>query len=305
MTATLVHNGAPEETERMDPLVSVIIPSRSRPTMLREAVESVIAQTYHPIEIVIVLTGANAETTASARSLQEEYGARIVVTPPYNLATSRNNGMRAAAGEWITFLDDDDIYAPTKIQRQVETAELTGARVITNSWTQFNEFGPIGNWTPHPDKHLPPGLSYAEALTTGNFVSNGLLVRAEIMRELGGFDEKLDACEDWDMWRRISHHHELIYLDEPLVHIRAHSTNMSSRRWLMMSTAFRHLAKMHFDTPDSLRYMLPRARSDTLNRLFKYLPNEIYESLNRKSGGRIRTWVRAIKRHLSDSAKPR
>ena len=61
----------------MAPTVSIIIPSRNRPAMLREAVESVVAQTYRPIEIVIVLTGANAETTASARSLQEEFGAEI------------------------------------------------------------------------------------------------------------------------------------------------------------------------------------------------------------------------------------
>jgi glycosyltransferase involved in cell wall biosynthesis len=292
MTSALLRNGVPKETERMDPVVSVIIPSRSRPAMLREAVESVIAQTYRPIEIVIVLTGADAETTASARSLQEKYGARIVVTPPYNLATSRNNGIKAATGEWITFLDDDDLFAPTKIQRQVETAELTGADVITNSWTRFNEFGLMESWTPHPDRHLPPGLSYAEALMTGNFVSNGLLVRAEIMKELGGFDEKLDACEDWDMWRRISHCHEVIYIDEPFVQIRVHDSNMSSRRWLMISTTLRHLIKMHRDTPNRLRYMLPRARSEIL----KSLLNSTYEILNHKSGGRIRTGIRTLKR---------
>jgi glycosyltransferase involved in cell wall biosynthesis len=290
----------------MAPTVSIIIPSRSRPAMLREAVESVVAQTYRPIEIVIVLTGANAETAASARSLQEEFGAELVVTPPYNLATSRNNGIRAARGEWVTFLDDDDMYVPTKIQRQVETAELTGARVVTNSWNRFNEFGPMESWTPHPDKHLPPGLSYPEALMIGNFVSNGLLVRTEIMKELGGFDEKLDACEDWDMWRRISHRHEIVYVDEPLVHIRIHSANMSARRWLMTSTALKHLVKMHYDTPDGLRYMLPRARWETINRVLlsrlRHLLGQTYESLNRRSGGRIRTWVRTIKRHMSDSA---
>jgi glycosyltransferase involved in cell wall biosynthesis len=288
----------------MNPLVSVIIPSRSRPTMLREAVESVVRQTYRPIEVIVVLTGADAETTASARLLEEEYGVRIVVTPPRNLATSRNNGMKAATGQWVTFLDDDDLYAPTKVQRQVETAETTGAGVVTNSWIRFNELGPLAKWTPHPDKHLPPGLSYPQALMTGNFVSNGLLVRADIMNELGGFDEKLDACEDWDMWRRISYRYDIFYIDEPFVHIRVHSSNMSSRWWLMVSTALRHLVKMHFDTPDSLRYMLPRARSVTLNRLFplKTLPGGIYESLNRSSGGRIRSWVRRIRRHLKQQA---
>jgi len=282
----------------MAPLVSIIIPSRSRPTMLREAVESVVRQTYRPIEIIIVLTGADAETTTSAASLQQKHGClRIVVTPPYNLATSRNNGIKIATGEWITFLDDDDLFPPTKIERQVETADLTGAKVITNSWLRFNEFGPSESWIPHPDKHLPPGLSYPEALMTGNFVSNGLLVRAEIMKELGGFDEKLDACEDWDMWRRISHHYEIVYIDEPLVHIRVHDSNMSSKRWLMISTSLRHLVKMHFDTPDHLRYLLPRARLETVTRLFpiSHLSREFYENLNRRSGGRIRMWVRALK----------
>ena len=260
--------------------------------MLREAVESIIGQTYRPIEIVVVLTGANEETTASARALEQEYGVKIVVTPPRNLATSRNNGIKVATGEWITFLDDDDLFAPTKIERQVETAGSTGAGVITNSWVRFDEKGPTEAWVPHPDKHLPPRLSFSEALMIGNFVSNGLLVRAEIMRELGGFDEKLDACEDWDMWRRISHAHEIVYIDEPFVHIRVHNSNMSSRRWLMISTASRHLVKMHFDTPRHLRYMLPRARW----KITKDLLSSVYEGLNHQSGGRIRSCVRTFKR---------
>jgi glycosyltransferase involved in cell wall biosynthesis len=260
--------------------------------MLREAVESVIAQTYRPVEIVVVLTGADAETTASGRALEQEYGVRIVVTPPRNLATSRNNGIKVATGEWITFLDDDDLFSPNKIQRQVETAASTGARVITNSWIRFDELGPIERWVAHPDKHLPHGLSFPEALMTGNCLSNGLLVRAEIIRELGGFDEKLDACEDWDMWRRISYHHDIFYIDEPFVHIRVHGSNMSSRRWLMISTSFRHLVKMHFDTPRHLRYMLSSARS----KIIKNLLSSIYEGLNHKSGGRIRTWIRTFRR---------
>ena len=280
-----------DDTNLMNPLVSVIIPARSRPAMLREAVESVVGQTYRPIEIVIVLTGATEETTAVARSFEVNYSARIVVTPPRNLATSRNNGIKVATGEWITFLDDDDLFAPTKIQRQVETANSTGASVVTNSWIRFDEFGPITAWTAHPDKHLPTGLSFAEALMTANCLSNGLLVRAEIMKHLGGFDEKFDACEDWDMWRRIAHRHEIVYMDEPFVHIRVHNTNMSSRRWLMMSTTFRHLVKMHFDTPSHLRYMLPRARSA----IIKNLLDSVYESLNDQSGGRIRALVRALR----------
>ena len=260
--------------------------------MLREAVESVIGQTYRPIEVIVVLTGANEETTASARSLEDQYGVRIVVTPPRNLAASRNNGIKVATGEWITFLDDDDLFAPTKIARQVETANSTGADVVTNSWVRFNEFGPIAEWTPHPDRHLPPGLSFPEALMTHNCFSNGLLVRADILKQLGGFDEKLDSCEDWDMWRRIAYHHEIAYIDEPFVHIRVHNSNMSSRRWLMISMTFRHLVKMHFDTPDHWRYMLPRARSVIL----KNLLSAIYEDINDRSGGRLRACVRSVRR---------
>src|SRR5581483_4005776 len=125
-----------------------------------------------------------------------------------------------------------------------------------------------------------------------NFLSNGLLVRAEILKELGGFDEKFDACEDWDMWRRIAYHHEIVYIDEPFVHIRIHNTNMSSRRWLMISTTLRHLAKMHLDTPKRWRYMLPRARSV----IIKNLLDSAYEGLNDRSGGRLRNCVRVLRR---------
>jgi glycosyltransferase involved in cell wall biosynthesis len=287
------------EIEPTGPLVSVIIPARSRPAMLREAVESVVSQTYQPVEIVVVLTGATEATTASARSLEQDYGVKIVVTPPRNLATSRNNGIKVATGKWITFLDDDDLFAPTKIERQLEMAASLNARVVTNSWLRFDDNGPIEAWVPHPDKHLPPGLSFAEALTTGNYMSNGLLVRADIMRELGGFDEKLDACEDWDMWRRIAHAHEIAYIDEPFVHVRVHNSNMSSRRWLMMSTTVRHLIKMHLDTPRHLRHMLPRAR----RKIIRHQLSSAYEGLNQRSGGRLRACVRAFRRQTNPPAE--
>lgn len=290
----------------MPPVVSVIIPARNRPEMLKEAVASVVEQTCaDPIEVVLVLTGADGATTEAARALQGRHGdvIRIIETPPRNLAASRNTGIAAASGAWVTFLDDDDYFARQKIEKQLEVARATGASVVTNSWLRFRDGEPLPEWTPHPDKHLPPGLSYAEALMTGNFVSNGLLVRTSIMQELGGFDVRLGACEDWDMWRRISLHHDLVYIDEPLVFIRVHGANMS-RSWMRMARLnLRHLVKLHLDTPQHLRYMLPRARSAVLQMVFpwRHFAGLVYLKLNGLSGGRIRRAVRRIRPSQSSS----
>src|ERR1700760_4836834 len=100
-------------------LVSVIIPAQNRPEMLREAVLSVVAQTYRSIEIIIVLAGATEEVTRVASDLSSQYGARLLSQPSLNAGAARNAGVAIARGEWVSFLDDDDLFVPEKISTQM------------------------------------------------------------------------------------------------------------------------------------------------------------------------------------------
>lgn len=275
-------------------MISVVIPSRDRPSMLREAVESVVAQTHKDLEIIVVLTGATDAAKQSAHALQSEYGIRIVETPPLNLATTRNNGLAAAKGEWISFLDDDDIWLPTKLEKQL----AANADVVTTNWLRFNERGIMDLWAPvGAPLPLPADLSLPETLMLQNRISVGSLIRVSALKKVGGFDPSLGACEDWDLWRRLSHSHSFAYLDEILMRVRIHANNMSKNRFLMSRTTAQHFIKMHRDTPPHLRHMLPRSRKA----LFLEIAGAIYESINDRTNGSARKAVRKIRSMSSGS----
>jgi glycosyltransferase involved in cell wall biosynthesis len=237
-------------------LISVVIPSRNRAAMLHEAVKSVIAQTHRQTEIIIVLTAADAATKRMAYALQAAYAVRIIETAPLNLAATRNAGLAIANGAWVSFLDDEDLWEKQKLERQLETAHEACADMVTTNWRRFDTADNFEPWQPSGSHPWPVDLSLPEALMIDNYASVGSLVRTDVLRKLGGFDEKLRACEDWDMWRRVSHRHRIEYLDEHLLRIRVQNGNMSRSPWLMYRWSVRHLLKMQRDTPPHLRHML-------------------------------------------------
>jgi glycosyltransferase involved in cell wall biosynthesis len=104
------------------PLVSAVIPTLGRPVLLLNAVRSVLAQTYSPLELIVVVDGPDANTVTALQSIQDDR-VRIVVNPhSLGAAAARNRGVAVANGTWIAFLDDDDEWLPEKIDRQMSCA---------------------------------------------------------------------------------------------------------------------------------------------------------------------------------------
>jgi glycosyltransferase involved in cell wall biosynthesis len=249
--------------------------------MLREAVESVIAQTYRPIEIIIVLTGASQETCVTALDLSASYALRIIETAPLNLAATRNAGLAIANGDWVSFLDDDDVWKPAKLTKQMQMAHEQHADLVTTNWVRFGEGMADELWGPANGSPLPAGLDYRQALVRNNYVCTGALVKTRVLRSLGGFDETMRACEDWDMWRRVALDHKIAYIGEGLMKVRVHTENMSSSRWLMRRHIFKHLLKMGSGLPGDLRRSLVFA----WHYWMVYL---VFDCLNSVTGDRLR-----------------
>jgi glycosyltransferase involved in cell wall biosynthesis len=238
----------------MNDLISIIIPDKDRPALLREAVESVVAQ--RPVEIIIVLTGAIAATKTDAEGLSKRFPIHLVETAPLNLAATRNAGLAVAKGDWVSCLDDDDVWLPGKLAKQMQMARQQHADLVTTNWVRFGDGMVEELWAPRGKSPLPVGLDYRQAFVRNNYVCTGALVKTEVLRGLGGFDEAMRACEDWDMWRRVVLDHRIAYLDEGLMRVRVHNQNMSSNRWLMRRHIFKHLLKMSFELPADLRRSL-------------------------------------------------
>jgi len=247
------------------PIVSVVIPTRNRPAWLKVAVESVLAQTMTDFEIVITLNGATSETIEMAKRLAADPRVKVIETGVLTVPGARNSGMAAAQGEWIAFLDDDDIWLPRKLEMQLDAARAAGAGVVTCNYVQFNDHGDI---VPSGLPPRPAGLSFAETLLLGNFVSGGsaLIVKASIIRAMEGWDERISCC-DWDLWRRLSFDHEIHYVDQVLLRYRRHAANRGDDAAFMLSGMAVHFGKMLQDTPPRLRHMFPAAK----RQFFDYL----------------------------------
>jgi glycosyltransferase involved in cell wall biosynthesis len=132
----------------MNDLISIIIPAKDRPALLREAVESVVAQTYMPVEIIIVLTGATAATKTDAEGLSKRFTIHLVETAPLNLAATRNAGLAVAKGDWVSCLDDDDVWLPEKLAKQMQMARQQHADLVTTNWVRFGDGMVEELWAP-------------------------------------------------------------------------------------------------------------------------------------------------------------
>jgi glycosyltransferase involved in cell wall biosynthesis len=255
----------------MKPLISVIIPTHGRPQMLAEALVSVRSQTYSDFEIIVVSNGANSEARSLTRSFARSHDARYFELHTGNLSIARNFGIEQAHGDWIAFLDDDDLWLPQKLEQQVSEAARTGADLIG---CRYLMVGPDGRAITCRNR-LPDGWTYTKALSYHYCgpLPSGTMVRKAAIKAVGGFDPRLRFCPDWDILRRISWRHSIHVMDEVLVLYRvghlaiSHPQNDRRRR----IHELKHFAKMWLDTPRDLRSELPRAATFVPERLVRAL----------------------------------
>ena len=185
-----------------DPLVSVVIPTRDRPGMLRDALLSVGGQTYGRWEAIVVNDGG------AKPSIPEELAAKVVYFEfgaPQGVARARNAGLRAARGAVVAFLDDDDIYLPRHLETLVGALRESGAALAYTRSVGVEE-RIEGHTRLELRRGLPYEYQYARALLlVRNLIPTANWgVRRECFERCGGFDEGLACAEDWDMLLRLS-----------------------------------------------------------------------------------------------------
>jgi glycosyltransferase involved in cell wall biosynthesis len=208
-------------------LVSVVIPAWNAEKYLREAVDSALAQSYPAREIVVVDDGSTDGTAA----ILDSYGDRIRVVRQANAgsAAACNAGVSAARGDWIAFLDADDVWLPEKLSRQV--AHCGQAPI---SHTDSVCFGDALEQEVRRSSFEPPYSGFVlERLLVRNFISKStVMMRRNLYLEHGGFDPGYPGVEDWPLWLDVCAGNELAYLPEVVVRYRVHrkSKSMESRK---------------------------------------------------------------------------
>ena len=184
------------------PLVSVIIPAYNKADYTRRVVESVLAQTYQPLEIIVVDDGSTDQTPQVMALFKEKI--RYIKKANGGACSARNEGIREAKGKFLAFLDCDDLYDSRKIELSVAYLQANPSRGFVHTAAEFIDANDhvVGQYD-HPKSHR--GSVTSKGLLLGNHICNStVVVRREILDQSGLFDESIFTPGDWDMWIRLS-----------------------------------------------------------------------------------------------------
>jgi glycosyltransferase involved in cell wall biosynthesis len=212
--------------------VSVVIPTHNRAAMVAEAFRSVVAQTFRDVEIIVVDDGSTDDTERALAAAGFDARSRYLRQEHAGVAAARNRGVAASSGEWIAFLDSDDLWLPEKLARQAAFVAAHPAVAACQTDEIWIRDGVRVN--PHRRHLKPSGDIFLRSLELCLVSPSAVLVRRTTFERAGGFDEGLAACEDYDLWLRIAVDTPVHLVREPLVVRRAgHADQLSRRYWGM------------------------------------------------------------------------
>jgi glycosyltransferase involved in cell wall biosynthesis len=200
-------------------LVSVVIPAYNAARVIEPTLRSVMGQTHDALDIVVVDDGSKDATAAAVRALAAEDGRiRLVQQANGGVCSARNRGIAAAAADYVALLDADDLWAPTKIEKQLARLQAAGPDVGL-CYTQFVIVDGEGRITGVDPAPRPEGRVLRE-ICRRNFVGHGSspLIPKRILEEVGMFDlDQIQGCEDLRLYFRIAERYEFAVVQEPLV----------------------------------------------------------------------------------------
>jgi glycosyltransferase involved in cell wall biosynthesis len=206
---------------KTNPTVSVIIPAYNRAQWIGASIQSVLDQTYTDYEIIVVDDGSTDDTAEVIRAFTDRV--RYVYQENGGAAAARNRGMRESRGEYLAFLDSDDLFMPEKLQKQVEYLQHNPhIGMVYSAYSNIdgnnNELGIVSA------QHT--GHIYRQFLFHCNIQTSTIMIRRQVAKAVGEFDVYLRLPEDIDYWIRIARHYEIGAIDEPLSRFRTHPGNI-------------------------------------------------------------------------------
>ncbi len=206
------------------PLVSIIMPAFNAEKTILESIESVLSQTYRNWELIVINDGSLDRTSAVVLAINDER-LRLIEQENGGVAKARNNGINNAKGEYIAFLDSDDLWLEDKLEKQVSVL-VVGKHVMcySKTWCFRDSLNQIS------DSFVNIAMNFEDKdkILIYDFIPTlTVLISKEVLDEVGCFDETLRGTEDWDLWIRVLQKYEAIYLEEFLAKYRMSKTGLS------------------------------------------------------------------------------
>jgi glycosyltransferase involved in cell wall biosynthesis len=207
------------------PIVSVIIPTYNRAHLIGATLRSVCAQTFPQYEILVVDDGSTDGTEELLAGLRERVVYRRVAHG--GASAARNSGLEMACGEFVAFLDSDDLWDPRFLEATLQAlVAAPRAGFVYCDYALFDDGGSTQVRCLKEHEKLR-GCLFADLLRTDFLCTGGLLVRRDCFGQIGIFDPALPVAQDWDLWLRLALRYEAGYVDEPLLQVRSHTGQIS------------------------------------------------------------------------------
>lgn len=234
-----------EEMKR--PTVSVVIPTFNRKQLLQRAIDSALAQTLKDIEVIVVDDGST-DGTAEAFSSFRDARVQYHVVPHRGACAARNAGLRLAKGQYIAFLDSDDVWEPNKLEMQREQLETSGADAVCCAFARHDGEHVVRVPSEEVQQHQ---ISYRQLLG-GNCVSTQTLFgKAEWMKRIC-FDEDFPRMQDWEYAIRLAAACKLVYFPDVLATLYVQSDSISRKPELGLKAMRLLLRKYRRDFAESM-----------------------------------------------------
>jgi len=210
--------------------ISLIIPSYNRSNSLKRALQSVLSQSLLPNEIIVVDDGSSDNT---ADMLRHDFPqVTYLYQANKGVSSARNLGIKHSTGDWIALLDSDDTWLSYKLEKQVNALQKSPDIKICHTEEIWIRNGVRVNAM---NKHKKSGgWIFEQCLPLCAMSPSSIMIHRDIFERLGLFDESLVACEDYDLWLRISNQYPVLFVEQPLINkYGGHTDQLSQQHWGM------------------------------------------------------------------------
>ncbi|MCG6137380.1 MAG: glycosyltransferase [Nostoc sp. LLA-1] len=267
------------EVNKKIPKISVVIPAYNSEKTIKATIYSVLNQTFTDFELIIINDGSEDSTLDVISNIKDS---RIQVFSYENAGgnVSRNRGLHYAIGEFVSFLDADDIWTSDKLASQLQALQQNVDAKVAYSWTDYIDEN--GNFLVSGTHTTVNGDVY-EKLLVNNFLENGSnpLICREALIKLGGFDESLSAAQDWDMWLRLADQYSFVAVSSVQILYRVSGNSVSSNLIRQEKCCLQVLERAYYAKP----LMNQNVLNFSLTNLYKYLTCKALQApLNKEKG---------------------
>lgn len=242
------------------PLISVAIPVYNGEATIRETIESVLNQTFSDFELIVINDGSQDSTLDIVSSIRDPR-LKVFSYPNAGLSASRNRGIDHASGEFISFLDADDLWTPDKLEAQLKALQANPQAAVAYSWT--NSIDESGKYLRRGCHVTATGDVY-EQLLVRNFLENGSnpLIRRQALTAVGKFDESVNAAADRDMYLRLASRYHFVAVPSPQILYRVSANSMSSNVLTQEKASLQVIERAFKQAPESLQHLKKSCLAD-------------------------------------------